>query len=57
MPHPSSATFWDLMDRWDVSDDQATELVGYEAAHDRSATAFQALERAGPYRGDPVGSR
>ena len=30
MLHPSSATFWDLMDRWDVSDDQAMELVGYE---------------------------
>jgi hypothetical protein len=30
MPHPSSVTFWDLMDRWDVSDDQAMELVGHE---------------------------
>jgi hypothetical protein len=30
MPRPSSVTFWDLMDRWDVSDDQAMELVGYE---------------------------
>jgi hypothetical protein len=30
MPHPSSATFWDLMDRWDVADDQALELVGYD---------------------------
>ena len=30
MPHPSSATFWGLMDRWDVSNDQAMELVGYE---------------------------
>jgi hypothetical protein len=28
MPRPSSVTFWDLMDRWDVSDDQAMELVG-----------------------------
>jgi hypothetical protein len=30
MPHPSSATFWDLMDRWDVAGDQALELVGYQ---------------------------
>ena len=30
MPRPSSATFWDLMDRWDVPNDQALELVGYE---------------------------
>ena len=30
MPHPSSATFWGLMDRWDVSNDQAMKLVGYE---------------------------
>jgi hypothetical protein len=30
MPHPSSTTFWGLMDRWDVSNDQALELVGYE---------------------------
>src|ERR1700722_8325368 len=30
MPRPSSVTFWDLMDRWDVSDEQALELVGYE---------------------------
>jgi hypothetical protein len=29
MPHPSSATFWNLMDRWNVSNDQAMELVGY----------------------------
>jgi hypothetical protein len=26
----SSATIWDLMDRWDVADDQALELVRYE---------------------------
>jgi hypothetical protein len=30
MPHPSSTTFWDLMDRWDVPNDQALELVVYE---------------------------
>ena len=30
MPRPSGATFWDLMDRWGVSNDQAMELVGYE---------------------------
>jgi hypothetical protein len=30
MPQPSSTTFWDLMDRWDVPNDQALELVGYE---------------------------
>jgi hypothetical protein len=30
MPHPSSATFWDLMTRWDVADGQALELVGYD---------------------------
>ena len=30
MPHASSTTFWGLMDRWDVSNDQALELVGYE---------------------------
>jgi hypothetical protein len=30
MPPPSSTTFWALMDRWRVSDDQALELVGYQ---------------------------
>jgi hypothetical protein len=30
MPHPSSATFWSLIDRWRVSDDQALELISYE---------------------------
>jgi hypothetical protein len=29
MPHPSSATFWALIDRWRVSDEQALELVSY----------------------------
>jgi hypothetical protein len=30
MSHPSNTTFWGLMDRWDVPNDQAMELVGYE---------------------------
>jgi hypothetical protein len=30
MPHPSSATFWALIDRWRVSDEQALELISYE---------------------------
>jgi hypothetical protein len=30
MPHPSSATFWSLIDRWRVSDEQALELISYE---------------------------
>ncbi len=30
MPSPSSATFWSLIDRWSVPDDQALELVAYE---------------------------
>jgi hypothetical protein len=28
--HPSSATFWALIDRWRVSDEQALELISYE---------------------------
>jgi hypothetical protein len=27
---PSSATFWTLMERWQVPDDQALELIAYE---------------------------
>jgi hypothetical protein len=30
MPSPSSATFWSLIDRWGVSDEQALELISYE---------------------------
>ena len=30
MPHPSSATFWSLIDRWRVPDEQALELSSYE---------------------------
>ena len=30
MPHPSSAVFWSLIDRWRVSDEQALELISYE---------------------------
>jgi hypothetical protein len=30
MPHPSSATFWALIDRWRVSDEQALELISYD---------------------------
>jgi hypothetical protein len=30
MPHSSSATFWSLIDRWRVSDEQALELISYE---------------------------
>src|ERR1700712_1958464 len=30
MPDPSSATFWSLVDRWQVSDEQALELISYE---------------------------
>jgi hypothetical protein len=30
MPHPSSATFRSLIDRWRVSDEQALELISYE---------------------------
>jgi hypothetical protein len=30
MPHPSGATFWSLIDRWRVSDEQALELISYE---------------------------
>jgi hypothetical protein len=30
MPQPSSATFWSLIDRWRVSDEQALELISYE---------------------------
>jgi hypothetical protein len=29
MSHPSSATFWSLIDRWRVSDEQALELISY----------------------------
>src|SRR5215210_5271680 len=30
MPAASSATFWLLMQRWHVPDDQALELIGFE---------------------------
>jgi hypothetical protein len=30
MPQPSSATFWSLIDRWGVSEEQALELISYE---------------------------
>jgi hypothetical protein len=30
MPHPSSATFWSLADRWRVPDEQVLELISYE---------------------------
>jgi hypothetical protein len=30
MPQPSSATFWSLIDRWRISDEQALELISYE---------------------------
>jgi hypothetical protein len=30
MAQPSSATFWSLIDRWRVSDEQALELISYE---------------------------
>jgi hypothetical protein len=30
MPSPSSTTFWSMIDRWQVPDDQALELVAYE---------------------------
>jgi hypothetical protein len=30
MPHPSSAAFWSLIDRWRVSDEHALELISYE---------------------------
>jgi hypothetical protein len=30
MPHASSATFWSLIDRWRVPDEQALELISYE---------------------------
>jgi hypothetical protein len=30
MPYPSSGTFWSLIDRWRVSDEQALELISYE---------------------------
>jgi hypothetical protein len=30
MPAPSSTTFWSLIERWGVSDEQALELIGYE---------------------------
>jgi hypothetical protein len=30
MTQPTSATFWSLIDRWRVSDEQALELISYE---------------------------
>jgi hypothetical protein len=27
---PSTATFWSLMDRWNIPDDQALELIAYD---------------------------
>jgi hypothetical protein len=35
---PTSATFWSLIDRWHVSDDQALELVGYDGKLQTSGT-------------------